>query len=82
MPPRGPDGSFVREEGLNINIGIFTILKYLIVLAAIFPWYKLIEKTEILKIFDTSCPACERSTNEYPIHECSPWQMHQEVFVK
>ena len=42
MPARGADGRFVREEGLNINIGIFTIIKYLIVLAAIFPWYKLI----------------------------------------
>ena len=71
MPPRGPDGRIVREEGLNINIGIFTIIKYLIVLAAIFPWYKLIEKTEILKIFDNSCPTCECS-NECPIHECSP----------
>ena len=25
MTARGPDGRFVREEGLNINIGIFTI---------------------------------------------------------
>ena len=58
MPPRGLDGRFVREEGLNINISIFTILKYLIAFAAIFPWYKLIEKTEILNIFDTSCPPC------------------------
>ena len=44
MPPRGPDGRFVRKEVLNINISIFTILKYLIAFAAIFPWYKLIEK--------------------------------------
>ena len=44
MPARGPDGRFVREEGLNFNISIFTILKYLIIFAAIFPWYKLIEK--------------------------------------
>ena len=58
MPARGPDGRFVRDEGLNFNISIFTILKYLIVFAAIFPWYKLIEKTEILNIFDTSCPPC------------------------
>ena len=72
MPSRGPDGRFVREEGLNINIGIFMILKYLIVLAAIFLWYKLIEKTEILKIFDTYCPACECSANECPIHEFFP----------
>ena len=57
MPARGADGRFVREEGININIGIFTILKYLIVLAAIFQWYKLIEKTEILNIFDTFFPA-------------------------
>ena len=56
MPTRGPDGRLVREEGLNFNISIFTILKYLIIFAAIFPWYKLIEKTEILKIFDMSCP--------------------------
>ena len=31
MPLRGPDGRFVREdieEGLNINISIFKILKY------------------------------------------------------
>ena len=35
MPARGADGRFVREEGLNINIGIFTIIKYLIVLAYI-----------------------------------------------
>ena len=63
MPARGADGRFVREEGLNINIGIFTIIKYLIVLAAIFPWYKLIEKTEILKIFDMPFPSCV---------ECSP----------
>ena len=41
MPPRGADGRFVGEEGLNINISIFTILKYLITFAAIFPWYKL-----------------------------------------
>ena len=71
MPARGPDGRFVREEGLNFNISIFTILKYLIIFAAIFPWCKLIEKTEILKIFDNSCSACECS-NECPIHECSP----------
>ena len=58
MPAGGPDGRFVRDEGLNFNISIFTILKYLIVFAAIFPWYKLIEKTEILNIFDTSCPPC------------------------
>ena len=57
MPPKGEDGKFVREEGLNINISIFTILKYLIVFAAIFPYYKLIEKTYILKIFDSTCPA-------------------------
>ena len=59
MPARGPDGRFVRDEGLNFNISIFTILKYLIVFAAIFPWYKLIEKTEILNIFDISCPPCK-----------------------
>ena len=47
MLPRGPDGSFFREEGLNINIRIFTIIKYLIALVSIIPWYKLIEKTEI-----------------------------------
>ena len=35
MPARGADGRFVREEGLNINIGIFTIIKYLIVFSAI-----------------------------------------------
>ena len=64
MPARGADGRFVREEGLNINIGIFMILKYLITFAAIFLWYKLIEKTEILNIFDTSCPPCT---------ECPPW---------
>ena len=58
MLTRRHNGRFVREEGSNINIGIFTFLKYLIVLATIFPWYKLIEKTEILKIFDMSCPAC------------------------
>ena len=40
MPARGPDGRFVRDEGLNFNISIFTILKYLIVYAAIFQWYK------------------------------------------
>ena len=57
MPARGADGRFVRDEGLNFNISIFTILKYLIVFAAIFPWYKLIEKTEILNIFYTSYPA-------------------------
>ena len=57
MPPRGPDGRFVKEEGLNFNISIFTILKYLIIFAVLLPWYKLIEKTEILKIFDMSCPA-------------------------
>ena len=57
MPNREVDGRFVREEGLNINISIFTILKYLIALSAIFPGYKLIEKTEILNIYDTSCPA-------------------------
>ena len=51
MQARGPDGRFIREEGLNFNISIFAILKQLIVFAAIFPWYKLIEKTEILKIF-------------------------------
>ena len=48
MPARGPDGRFVRDEGLNFNISIFTILKYLIVFAAIFPWYKLIEKQKSL----------------------------------
>ena len=56
MLVRGVDGRFVREdrkESLNINIGIFTILKYLIVLAAIFQWYKLIEKTEILPLVQT-----------------------------
>ena len=55
---RGQDGRFVRDEGLNFNISIFTILKYLIVFVAIFQWFKLIEKTEILNIFDTSCPPC------------------------
>ena len=63
MHPRGIDEKIFREEGLNINISIFTILKYLIVFAAIFPWYNLIEKTEILNIFDTSCP---------PYTECPP----------
>ena len=65
MPPRGPNGRFVREdreEELNINIIIFSFLKYLIAFVAIFPWYKLIEKTEILNIFDISCPT---------INECS-----------
>jgi len=46
MPPRGADGRFVGEEGLNINISIFTILKYLLLLP--YSHYKLIEKTEIL----------------------------------
>ncbi len=73
MPPRGSDGRFVREEErLNIDLDIFTILKYLIVLAAIFPWCNIKVKTEILKTFDTSCLACECSANEFPIHECSP----------
>ena len=62
MPARGPDGRFVRDEGLNFNISIFTILKYLIVFAAIFPWYKLIEKTEIINIFDTAYPPCTESS--------------------
>ena len=31
MPARGPDERFVRDEGLNFNISIFTILKYLII---------------------------------------------------
>ena len=56
MPTRRPNRRFDREEGLNINISIFTILKYLIALSAIFPGYKLIEKTEILNIYDASCP--------------------------
>ena len=42
MPPRGADERFVREEWLNINIGIFTIIKYLTVLVSIFSWYKLV----------------------------------------
>ncbi len=53
MPPRGPNGRFVREDrkqGLNINISIFTILKYLIAFAAIFQWYKLIEKQKYKNI--------------------------------
>ena len=29
---------FVREEGLNINISIFKILKYLIGFVVIFQW--------------------------------------------
>ena len=74
MPTRRPNGRFDREEGLNINISIFTILKYLIALAAIFPGYKLIEKTEILNIYDTSCPAW---------NECSlclsHWKIQSEV---
>ena len=44
MQARGADGKIVREEGLNTNIGIFTIIKYLIVLDDIFSWYKFIEK--------------------------------------
>jgi len=74
MPTRRPNGRFDREEGLNINISIFTILKYLIAFAAIFPGYKLIEKTEILNIYDTSCP----SWNECPL--ClSHWKIQPEV---
>jgi hypothetical protein len=37
MLARGPDGRFVKDEGLNFNISIFTNLKYLNVFAAIFP---------------------------------------------
>ena len=56
----------VREEGLNINISNLTILKYLIAFASIFQWYKLMDKTEILNIFNTSCPPC----TEYPPCSC------------
>ena len=35
MPARGADGRFIREEGLNFNISIFTILKYLIAFASV-----------------------------------------------
>ena len=72
MPARGPDGRFVRDEGLNFNISIFTILKYLIVFAAIFPWYKLIEKTEILNIFDTSCPPCRNVLHAFAHYQIQP----------
>ena len=70
MLNRGLDERFIREEGLNINIDNFTIIKYIIVLASIFALFKLFEKIEILNI-DISCPARECS-NECPIHECSP----------
>ena len=50
MPARGADERFVREEGLNFNISIFTILKYLIAFAAIFPLYKLIKNQNIKHI--------------------------------
>ena len=53
----GEDGRLVREEGLNINISIFTILKYLIAFATIFPLYKLVEKAEILNIFGYLLPS-------------------------
>jgi len=53
---RVSDGRFIKEEGLNFNICVFTIPKYLI--AAIFPWFKLIGKIEILNIFDTTLSFC------------------------
>jgi len=37
MPARGADGRFFREEGLNINISIFIIIKYLLFLLLYFP---------------------------------------------
>jgi len=40
MQFRGSNGRFVREdreEGLNINIDIFTILKYIIAFSSFFP---------------------------------------------
>ena len=37
MPPRGPDGLFVKDEGLNINVSLFIIIKYIIFISAVFP---------------------------------------------
>ena len=37
MRTRGPDGRFVKDEGLNINASLFTIIKCIIIIATVFP---------------------------------------------
>ena len=41
MPPCGIDERFVRDEGLNINIRLLIIIKYIIIIITVFPRYKL-----------------------------------------
>ena len=61
--PRGEDGKFTKNDGgFNINLNPFSFIKYLLIFAVVFPWYKFIEKSKILDMIDinnASCPKCE-----------------------
>ena len=66
MPPRNDRGQFMRDGGFNINIPHpLTILKYLIFFIILFPWYKMLERRNLLSTVydryvapDCDCPAC------------------------
>ena len=64
--PRNDRGQFMRDGGFNINIPHpLTILKYLIFFIILFPWYKMLERRNLLDnvydryvVPDCQCPAC------------------------
>ena len=54
--PIGQDGRFIREEEFNFNFSPLSIIRYLSILVLIFPWYKWLENSKALNMFDCQCP--------------------------
>ena len=68
--PRGQDGRFIREEEFNFNFSPFSIMRYLAILILIFPWYKWLENSKALNIFDCQCPTPQCPTKNYTCPTC------------
>ena len=56
MPARNDRGQFVRDDGFHINIPHpFTILKYVIFYIVLFPWFRMLKRSNHSVLFTTKC---------------------------
>ena len=68
--PRDQNGRFVREEEFNFNFSPFSIMRYLAILVLIFPWYKWLENSKALNMFDCECPTPQCPNQNYSCPAC------------
>ena len=67
---RGQDGRFIREEEFNFNFSRFSIIRYLVFLVLVFPWYKWLENSKALNMFDCECPTPQCPNQNYTCPTC------------